>query len=90
MTSAEVRRSEAKIHYLDLRAEELQRRLAALEERVSGQPLAFLPWTDRVRIQFGNVPFDPEERMRAVEEETSLLERWLSAILKKMPQGPIV
>jgi PAS domain-containing protein len=90
MTPAEVRSTEAKIRFLDLRAEELQRRLAALEERVSGQPLAFLPWTERVRIQFAKVPFDPEERMRAVEEETALLERWLATILKKMPQGPIV
>ena len=90
MGPAEIRSSEAKIRILDLRAEELQRRLVALEECCSGQPVAFLPWTERVRIQFANVPFDADERMRAVEEETDRLERWLTAILKKMPQGPIV
>jgi hypothetical protein len=90
MTPQEERRTEAKIRQLDLRAEELQRRLVALEERVSGHPIAFLPWTERVRIQFGKVRFDPVERMKAVEEETALLERWLNTLMARMPQGPIM
>jgi hypothetical protein len=90
MTRDEERRTEAKIRQLDRRAEELQRRLVALEERVSGHPIAFLPWTDRVRIQFAGVKFDPVERMKAVEEETALLERWLNTLISRMPQGPIM
>jgi len=36
------------------------------------------------------VKFDPVERMKAVEEETALLERWLNTLISRMPQGPIM
>ena len=77
------------IEILDLRAEEMQRRLAVAEERVSGRMPAFLPWTDRVRIQFGNSEFDLAERMRALDEEISVLERWMERLEKLFPRGPV-
>ena len=74
---------------MDRRAEELQRRLAVAEERVTGRMPAFLPWTDRVRIQFGKAEFDPVERMKALEEEVSILERWMASLEKRLPRGPV-
>ena len=84
-----VRMTEREIDALDRRAEEMQRRLAVAEERLTGRMPVFFPWTDRVRMQFGNSEFDAGERMRALDEEVARLERWMASLEKRTPQGPV-